>query len=97
MDNSNEEPIYQATLSFISRGQLRGGISWSTKRVKAALSKMGFTCEPYYLPNKPNALVQKVELVGTREEVIRDRQLITTRLRNMSSGKMEMAFKLKEE
>ncbi len=94
MDKSSTQPfIYHATITFVSRGQRRGGYQWSTVRVKERLLRLGFTCKPA-VPT--HTLLQEVSLIGTRDEIIRDRKEITSLLRIMSGSRMGIKFKLKE-
>lgn len=93
MDKLNKQQIYHATITYVSRGQRRGGIQWSTIRVKERLLKLGFESGPV-VPN--HSLLQQVELVGTRDEIIRDRKEITSLLRIMSGSRIGIRFKLKE-
>ncbi len=88
--------IYRATITFISRGQRRGGINWSTKRVQQSLGSLGYKCEPAINGQPHNALLQKVDLKGTRDKIIHDRKEISSQLRIMSGGRIGIKFKLHE-
>ena len=98
ISKNDDKKIYQASISFGSRGNPRNGMSWSTKSTKEALRKMGYETIPWGLNNYPdlkdNAPIQEIKLSGTREEILAAREEITTRLRIMSGGKMAVKFKL---
>ncbi len=92
--NLNSPPTYVAVIEYWSRGQRRNGDQWSTRRCQEVLREMGFDSQPCYDGRPKNALIQKVVLQGTREEVLRDRKLITNRLRMLAGGKIPLVFKL---
>jgi len=90
----SKDTIYTAEYTFWSRGSIRGGMSWSTKRCKQVLLNMGFDTEAAYEGQPSNALIQRVQFSGTRDQVIEQRHLIADRLRTLSGGRMAMRFKL---
>ena len=83
------QTYYTASIQYWSRGQLRGGISWSTKKCHEALTNLGYSPHPL---NEHGTLIQVVEFQGTREEVLHHRRTITKRLKTLSSNKMAMRF-----
>ncbi len=84
---------YTATIEYWSRGQIRGGMSWSTKRCQAVLKDLGYTSVAAYEGRPANSLIQKVVFEGTRAQVLRHRRVITDRLRIMSGNRMSLVFK----
>ena len=86
--------VYTATIEYWSRGQRRDGSQWSTKRCQEVLCGLGFDSQPAYSGQPHNALIQKVTLQGVRDKILRDRTIITKRLRAMAGGKIPLVFKL---
>lgn len=85
---------YTATIEYWSRGQIRGGYQWSTKRCQAVLKELGYTSVAAYQGQPANSLIQKVVFEGTREQVLHHRRVITDRLRIMSGNRMALVFKV---
>lgn len=85
---------YTATIEYWSRGAIRGGMSWSTKRCQAVLEELGYTSVAAYQGRPANSLIQKVVFEGTREQVLHHRRVITDRLRIMSGNRMPLVFRV---
>lgn len=91
---TDNEKIHHAELQFMSRGNSRRG-QWSTIGMERSLARHGYKMEPVFEPSgKGKALIQKVAISGTRDEILRQRKEISDIVRIASQGVMRARFKL---
>ncbi len=88
------ETNYTAQYEYLSRGAIRGGMSWSTKQCQQVLKDMGFMSTAAYEGSPPNSIIQKVQFKGTREQILTQRRSIRDQFMTLSGGRMAMKFKL---
>ena len=94
MNEYKDDKVYTATIQFLSRGQCRGGIYWSTKRCREVLKAMGYDMSPGLKGQPVDALIQEVTFTGTREEILEHRKKITGRLQGISSRRIGIKFEM---
>jgi hypothetical protein len=85
--------IHTARIEIVSRGNTRKG-SWSTKRVRAAMQKLGYEINGAIFDKPDNQMIQVIIITGTRDEIISQREDIASTLRSIATTRVPTRFEL---